>query len=71
MQREQHRLHMRNLKTAQEREAYRLEHHRLMQERARQRGIVLPDEPPAAPGRMVGPGPGPGMGAEGGPRGNN
>ena len=69
-EREQYRLQMRNLKTVQEREAYRLEHHKLMQERARQRGIVLPDEPPAVPGRMGGPGPGAGMGPGGG-KGNN
>ena len=37
---------MRSMKTAQERQAFRLEHHKLMQERARERGIQLPDMAP-------------------------
>jgi hypothetical protein len=59
---------MRSLKTQQEREQFRLEHHRLMQQRAQERGLTLPDEP-VAPGRGPGGGPGPGMGpgAGGGP----
>jgi len=61
-EREQHRAQIRNLKTEQEREAYRLEHHKRMQARAKERGITLPDEPPAKPGRM---GAGSGMGAGG------
>ncbi len=62
---------MRSLRTAQERERFRLEHHERMQERARARGITLPDEPPARGARGVGPGgqgmgPGGGMGGSGG-----
>jgi hypothetical protein len=56
---------MRSMKTAQEREAYRLEHHKQMQERAREKGVKLPDQPPQVPGRAMG-GPGAGMGAGGG-----
>lgn len=41
----EHRTRMRSLNTEQEREAYRQEHHRKMQERAREQGKVLPDEP--------------------------
>lgn len=57
----EHRNKMRSLKTPEEREAYRQEHHRLMQERAKERGVTLPDAPPPR-----GMGPGPGMGAAGG-----
>lgn len=62
---------MRSLRTEQERERFRLEHHERMQERARARGITLPDEPPARGTRGVGPGgqgmgPGGGMGGPGG-----
>jgi len=46
--------HMRALKTEQEREAYRMEHHKKMQERAKAQGKALPDMPPA--GRGPGPG---------------
>ena len=42
---------MRNLRTQQEREAFRLEHHQLMRQRAAERGIELPDVPP---GRAAG-----------------
>lgn len=60
---------MRSLNTEQERQAFRLEHHTQMQERARQRGVTLPDEPPQVPGRAMGGsgmGPGGGMGPAGG-----
>jgi len=70
-ERAEYRSHMRSLRTAQERERFRLEHHEQMQERARARGITLPDAPPARGGRGMGPGGqgmGPGGGA-GGPRG--
>lgn len=67
---------MRSLKTPEERQALRLEHHKEMQARARERGITLPDTPPAGrrpmmrgqrgmgPGmdRGMGSGMGPGMG---------
>jgi hypothetical protein len=66
---------MRNLKTPEERDAFRLEHHKLMQQRAKERGLTLPDEPPAGgarmgrggmgPGSGMGPGMGQGMGGQG------
>ncbi len=55
---------MRAAKTAEEREQIRKEHHERMQERAKERGVSLPDEPPA---RGSGMGPGSGrMGSGGG-----
>ena len=45
---------MRELKTAEEREQFRKEHHESMQARAKERGLKLPDEPPA---RGMGAGP--------------
>ena len=42
----EYRARMRTLATLQEREAFRAEHHKLMQERARARGVTLPDAPP-------------------------
>lgn len=63
-EREEHRLKMRSFHTEKEREAYRMEHHKRMQERAKERGVTLPDEP--MPRRGMGPGggmgPGNGMG---------
>lgn len=59
----EHRTTMRNLKTQQERDAYRLEHHKLMQERATARGVTLPDMPPQA---GAGIGQGAGVGQRGG-----
>lgn len=50
---------MRSAKTYEEREQIRLEHHKAMQERAKAKGLTLPDMPPAAGGGM---GPGGGMG---------
>ena len=66
----EYRNHMRSLKTAQERQAFRAEHHRQMQERARAQGKTLPDMPPAGigPGPGRGPGMGPGMMGPGGSR---
>ena len=53
---------MRAAKTAEEREGLRAEHHQRMQERAKARGMTLPDEPPVSGGGMgMGPGGG-GMG---------
>lgn len=60
-ERNEHRAKMRSMHTAEEREAYQLEHHKQMQERAREKGITLPDEPPAQRGGM-GAGPSGGMG---------
>lgn len=70
-ERNEYRTRMRALKTQEEREQFRKEHHEQMKERAKQRGVTLPDEPPAqgrgmgprygdAPGAGRGPGPGPG-----------
>ncbi|MDP2894625.1 MAG: hypothetical protein Q8N78_09715 [Sulfurimonas sp.] len=50
---------MRASKTVEEREQIRKEHHALMKERAKAKGITLPDEPPA---RGMGGGMGPGGG---------
>ena len=54
---------IRNLKTEQEREAYRNEHHKRMQERAKEQGITLPETPmmrqhsgSMSPGGGMGPG---------------
>lgn len=66
----EHRAKMRSLRTNEERQAYRLEHHQKMQERAKAQGITLPDEPPAMGGGMGmgsgGMGMGGGMGSGGG-----
>jgi hypothetical protein len=69
-ERNEYRTRMRSLKTEQEREAFRLEHHQQMQERARAKGITLPETPPArgmGAGMGAGTGPGPGPGPGGGP----
>ncbi len=44
-ERQKHRTKMMNLKTEEERIQYRQEHHKLMQERAKQQGVILPDMP--------------------------
>jgi predicted secreted protein len=53
-----HRAKLRQLKTEQERDAYRLEHHKLMQERAQAKGLTLPDEAPMRGAGMGADGPG-------------
>ena len=53
---------MRALKTEQERQAFQLEHHKLMQQRAKAMGKTLPDMPPAGMGPGMGKGMGQGMG---------
>jgi len=63
-ERAEHRAKMQSLKTPQEREKYRLEHHKKMQARAKEQGITLPDMPPRG-GRGMGPGSGRGMGPGG------
>ena len=63
-ERMEYRNKMREMKTMEEREAFRMEHHKKMQERAKAKGITLPDEPPARGGMMMGPGGG--MGPSGG-----
>lgn len=53
----EHRNKMRAAKTAEEREQVRLQHHEQMQLRAKEKGMTLPDTPPARPqGRGMGPG---------------
>ncbi|MDG6778730.1 hypothetical protein QCB44_08440 [Thiomicrorhabdus sp. zzn3] len=47
-----HRDKMRSAKTLEERERIRYEHHQQMKIRAQQKGIALPDEPPAERGRL-------------------
>lgn len=49
-ERTEYRANMRNLKTEREREAYLFEHHKKMQERARERNLNLPDNPPVRGG---------------------
>lgn len=46
-ERADHRAKMRSFKTSEEREAYRVEHHKKMQERAKKQGKTLPDMPSA------------------------
>lgn len=58
---------MRELKTQEEREQFRKEHHEKMQARAKERGVTLPDDPPAQ-GRGMGPRYGDAPGAGAGPR---
>lgn len=53
-ERQEYQARMRSLRTDQEREALRAEHHKQMQERAKAQGKTLPDMPP--------PGAGPGQG---------
>lgn len=70
-EREEYRLRMRTAKTVEEREQIRKEHHERMKALAKERGITLPDEPPARGGGMgfgsgMGPGGGGGMGPGGG-----
>ena len=67
-ERQEYRDQIRNLKTEQEREAYRNEHHKRMQERAKEQGVTLPETPmmrqhsPGSGGNMS---PGGGMGPGG------
>jgi hypothetical protein len=62
-ERAEHRAKMRSFNTDAEREAYRRQHHEMMQQRARAQGVTLPDEPmPRGQGRGMGKGQGMGMG---------
>lgn len=67
-ERDEHRNRMRAAKTEQERERIRAEHHEQMKARAKERGVTLPDQPPAGRGPGMGPGSGGGMGPGGGGR---
>lgn len=64
-ERTEYQARMRATKTEQEREAFRLEHHKKMQERAKAQGKTLPDMPPADRGPGMGPGGGKGTGPGG------
>ncbi len=44
-ERAEHRTKMQSMKTMEERDRYMMEHHKKMQERAKQRGVSLPDHP--------------------------
>lgn len=60
-ERDEHRAQMRAAASESDRERIRAMHHEQMQRRAKERGMMLPDAPPArGPGK--GPGPGGGMG---------
>lgn len=59
-ERAEHRAKMRAAATEEERERIRREHHELMEERAKERGLTLPDEPPARQGAGQGATPGDG-----------
>lgn len=66
----EHRAKMRGAKTPEAREAVRAEHHKAMLERAKEKGVTLPETPPPrGMGRGAGVGPGAGMGPGGGTRG--
>lgn len=60
-ERAQHRAKLRSLKTEQERTAYLEQHHKLMQTRAKEQGVTLP-EIPIQRGSGQGPGAGAGRG---------
>ncbi|MCK5092941.1 MAG: hypothetical protein KAR30_10485 [Gammaproteobacteria bacterium] len=64
----EHRNKMRSMKTEEEREAYRSEHHMLMQERAKERGVTLPDRTQPRGKGLREPGGGKGKGPGGGGR---
>jgi 1,2-phenylacetyl-CoA epoxidase catalytic subunit len=61
-ERNEYRQRMRTAKTEEERERIRADHHKRMKERAKERGVTLPDEPPVRGGMGRGPGGGPGPG---------
>lgn len=63
-ERDSHRAKMRAANTAEEREQIRKENHEQMKERAKARGVTLPDEPPAR-GAGMGSGNGQGQGGNG------
>jgi len=66
-ERAEYQAQMRNMKTAEERERFRKEHHEKMQARAKEQGVMLPEMPPQRGGGMnQGNGMGPGSGMGGG-----
>ena len=67
-ERNEHRAQLRAAKSEEEREQIRRAHHDHMRHRAQERGMTLPDEPPARGGGTgLGPGPGAGPGGGAGP----
>lgn len=68
-ERNDYRERMRNARSAEDRQAIRDEHRKVMESRAKERGVTLPE--PRGPGGGMGPGGGParGMGPGYGPRG--
>ncbi len=67
LEQEQYRARMRSAATSEERLRIRNEHHERMQVRAREKGVMLPDEPPeSGMGQGRGMGQGGGMGSGGG-----
>jgi hypothetical protein len=60
----EHRAQMQAAKTAEERERIRAEHHSRMRQRAKERGVEIPETPPRT-GQGHGPGPGAGHGGQG------
>jgi hypothetical protein len=67
-ERNSYRDRMRSAESTQQRERIRAEHHEQMRQRAKERGVTLPDDPPAQ-GMGKGLGPGQGMGTGRGPGG--
>ena len=65
----EHRNKMRGMKTKEERETYRSEHHMRMQERAKERGVTLPGQPQPRGKGMRESGGGKGKGSGGGRKG--
>ncbi len=53
-ERQAHREMMRSLQSEEERARYRQEHHRKMQDRARELGVALPDQPTPRKGGLPG-----------------
>ena len=53
-ERQAHRQKMRSLQTAEQRQEYLQQHHKRMQERARERGVTLPEQPRAKSGKGQG-----------------
>lgn len=53
-ERRDYRQKMQSMKTQEEREAFRADHHKLMQDRATEKGMALPDMPAAADRGMGG-----------------
>ena len=44
-ERAEHQTKILSLKTAEEREQFRIEHHKKMQGRAKEKGVTIPDQP--------------------------